>query len=131
MVLGFNEQFVNKILDGSKIHTIRFDNGNRWKVGNKIHFATGVRTKKYKQFMEGTCIDVQKILITRFNCNEFNISIDNKKLSRHQCELLSKKDGFNNLIDFIEWFLPLKNCSFEYGPHTWSGRLIHWTNFKY
>lgn len=48
MILSFKEQFIPKILDGTKIHTIREDKKNRWEAGKKIHFATGVRTKNYK-----------------------------------------------------------------------------------
>jgi len=45
MILGFKTKFTDKILNGSKIHTIRKDSKNRWKVGNTIHFANGIRTK--------------------------------------------------------------------------------------
>jgi len=38
-----------------KIHTIR--KGNRWRAGVKIHFATGVRSKGYRQFAEAVCTD--------------------------------------------------------------------------
>jgi len=34
-----------------KLHTIRA--GNRWKPGQKIHMAYGVRTKNYEQFNKG------------------------------------------------------------------------------
>lgn len=41
MILSFKKQFLDPIITGSKIHTIRADKPNRWKPGNKIHFATG------------------------------------------------------------------------------------------
>jgi len=65
MVLGFKPQFVPKILDGTKIHTLRKDATQRWKPGRSIQFATGVRTKNYKTFREdGECKCVQTIWIS-------------------------------------------------------------------
>lgn len=63
MVLGFKPQFVQKILNKSKIHTIREDSNDRWKAGRKIQMATGVRTKNYNKFAETDCISTQKIEI--------------------------------------------------------------------
>ncbi len=39
MILGFKEQFVEKIQNGIKKHTIRADKNNRWRDGMTIHFA--------------------------------------------------------------------------------------------
>lgn len=63
MVIGFKEQFVYKILNGTKIHTIREDKHDRWRPGMTMHMATGVRTKNYKQFHEDNCTSVQEISI--------------------------------------------------------------------
>jgi hypothetical protein len=42
MLLTFSKtKFVQLIKDGTKVHTIRADKGNRWKVGSKIHFWSG------------------------------------------------------------------------------------------
>ncbi|MBE7411382.1 MAG: hypothetical protein HS129_04840 [Leptospiraceae bacterium] len=79
MILGFKQQFIRPILDGTKIHTIREDVHNRWHVGNKIHFATGVRTKNYKQFLEKFCTGTQTIKIKHGEFS-FSVFIDNKKL---------------------------------------------------
>ncbi len=56
MVLGFKERFVGRILSGVKIHTIREDGHNRWRVGRRIEFATGVRTKNYTRIGMGDLI---------------------------------------------------------------------------
>lgn len=58
MILSFKKQFSEPILKGTKIHTIREDKPNRWKPGNKIHFANGVRTQNYNCFKESVCISV-------------------------------------------------------------------------
>lgn len=121
MVLSFKPQYPSKILAGTKIHTIRKDIPNRWKVGNKIHFATGVRTKNYNQFYEGKCKGIQKIFIRYLN-EEILIYINDRKLPllQSQAEQLAVNDGFESLYHFSEWF----NKEF-------TGKIIHWTSFEY
>jgi len=42
MLLTFSRTtFRDRIRSGIKVHTIRDDKTNRWKVGNKIHFWLG------------------------------------------------------------------------------------------
>jgi len=123
MILGFKEQFVEKIFDGSKIHTIREDKADRWMMGRPIHFATGVGTKKYKEFKKGECISIQDISINPYtksiiimSCYKFpNNHLDVKEILR-----FIKNDGFDTVEDFWRFF----DKHFE-------GVIIHWTDFKY
>ena len=127
MVLGFRKTFglgrgkktlfVEKIKDGRKIHTIRSDEKNRWKIGNKIHFATGVRSSKYNCFGEGTCYGIQSVKIINRA-----VFIDSIILSWEELEEFSKNDGFDTLDDFWMWFD-------QYEP--FEGKIIHWTDKKY
>ena len=120
MVLGFKKRFVEPILNGTKIHTIREDKRNRWKVGNKIHFATGVRTKSYNQFAEGEVSEIFHIRVYYYpegpavdiypwDCSSLLC------LTEDQVEELAKNDGFNSTEDFFDWF----DKDFE-------GKLICW-----
>ena len=122
MVLGFKKQFVSKIISGSKIHTIRVDEHKRWKVGNIIHFATGVRTKAYKNFKEGHCLGVQKIEFkyVMYNDRIPVILVDDIVLTTPEVELLANNDGFDTVDKLYAWF----NSDFK-------GKIIHWTDFKY
>lgn len=134
MILGFKEQFVEPILSGSKIHTIRRDQHDRWKSDNIIHFATGVRTQKYKQFHESVCISVQSINIYWGSAYEGFISINNEYYesffvvngivrgvdNNDLLKNLSRNDGFPTIEKFFKWF----NKDYE-------GKIIHWTDFKY
>lgn len=137
MILSFKNQFVKKIIRRSKIHTIRLDQHNRWKPGNKIHFATGIRTKNYNQFKSGICKSIQTIEIKhrggKYLCldfdNETGVWINGKLKFAitgiiHEgtdfMNLLAKNDGFKNYYEFFEWF----NKDFK-------GKIIHWTNFNY
>jgi hypothetical protein len=129
MVLGFKEQFVEPINLCSKIHTIRRDEHNRWKQGNRIQFATGVRTKNYKCFKRGTCIRTQAIEIKwhlDVDINKhplFEIFIDGKKIKDEVIEELAKNDGFFNDIAFLNWEAWYKK--------DFKGKIIHWTDKKY
>lgn len=130
MVLAFKKQFVAKIQAGIKKHTIREDKKNRWKVGNKIHFATGVRTKNYNQFAEGICTLIEPFEIKyehEGSKTTAEVFVNNELLGRavwRNCQLisssfsvdvLSTNDGFVKTNDFFEWF-----------DKDFKGKLIHW-----
>ena len=120
MILSFKKQFERPIIHGTKIHTIREDKHDRWKAGNIIHFATGVRTKDYNQFMVGQCKSVQHICITNNAGGGTWCRIDGKY---HGGIFVAQNDGLT-FDDFINWFIPKQGDKFE-------GKIIHWTDFKY
>ena len=126
MILGFKPQFVDKILNGTKIHSIRVDQHHRWRIGRQIHLATGVRTKNYKQFSDKLCTGTQKIVITFYRCNENDVVvIDGKKLTKNEKGWLAFSDGFVDYLEFRTWFL---NQSKQ---DDFVGRIIHWTGKRY
>ncbi|WP_040532923.1 ASCH domain-containing protein [Leeuwenhoekiella blandensis] len=130
MVLGFKKQFVEKIKAGSKKHTIREDKKNRWKVGNKIHFATGIRTKAYNQFADGVCTLIEPFEV-KYKYEDrkttANVFVNNEllgqaiwfdcklKSSSFSVDMLSANDGFTRTNDFFDWF-----------DKDFKGKLIHW-----
>ncbi|TFD92581.1 hypothetical protein E2605_18655 [Dysgonomonas capnocytophagoides] len=140
---GENTDFVNKIDDKVKIHSIREDKANRWKPKILIHLTTGARTKYYDCFNELECISTQSIdieemimtdagkcyvyteKITHKNWSEefskvFKVTIDGRVLTSAEIDTLARNDGFNSTHDFFRWF----NGNFI-------GKIIHWTDFKY
>lgn len=161
MILGFKTEingeptgFVGKILASfipeaekfftPKRHTIR--NGNRWKAGDKIHFAIGVRTKHYLGFHEGVCKAVQTIEIYDYNeisldearadnmvflCEKtilgdvyysaMQVKVDGRRLSLVEIKSLAVNDGFACAEQFFGWF----------GNKDFTGQLIHWTDLRY
>ncbi len=143
MILGFKTEifgkptnFVSKIClayifnkpaNIQKIHTIR--KGNRFKGGEKLHMATGVRTKHYEQFnlnIEGLqrCISVQDIKISWKEFPFFStciIEIDGKEIQDKS--ILAMNDGFTDTLNY-EHFLKYFNTDFE-------GQIIHWTDYRY
>lgn len=139
MILPFKKQFIEPILSGSKIHTIREDKTNRWKVGNSIQFATGVRTKLYNEFKTGTCIRIQEIEFKWKKHNAGMVSeswavelfIDGKNVMYkiddfHGITLTEKiafNDGFKDVKEFFEWE--------AWNKKNFKGKIIHWTDTKY
>lgn len=120
MILSFNPQFVPKILYGTKKQTIREDKKNRWKVKTPIHFATGVRTKNYKQFASSHVAEIKTIRIEYYCMDVFNpnhqnllyltetravlVFVNNKPLTINEIDTLAKDDGFDTTSDFFKWF---------------------------
>lgn len=126
MILGFKKQFKAPIMDGTKIHTIRLDKNFRWKPGVKIQMATGIRSKHYQCFKESECSSIQRIFMS-FDYM-LNISIGNWELSVYEKEILAKNDGFKDFKEFEDYWYP-ELIKGEY--QSFSGRIIHWTNFRY
>jgi len=148
MVLGFKPQFVQAILWGRKIHTIREDRHERWKIGMLINMATGVRTKQYNEFILRVCRRIQRIEIwhSRDKCLVYHqlpkshlsdgpcVVVDGKLLSEAKTKELAFNDGFEDVESFYAWFLPLiqkQIASGSNGIQCYSARLIHWTDLKY
>ena len=152
MILGFKKQFEQPILDGTKIHTIREDSKNRWKAGNTIQFATGVRTKHYNQFLQWHCVSVQPIVLVNHGNHVYcRIQTGDKEFIHNDCvehgpvergdtyiryykedrqfggkgllHDLCKNDGLS-WEEFKKWFVPNEGDKFE-------GKIIHWTDFRY
>jgi hypothetical protein len=119
MILGFKQQFVLPIAHGTKIHTIREDKHDRWKPGKKIHMATGVRTKRCNKFRQTICTGVQTINILYID-NIMHVLINDKLLDEREVYQLALNDGFYSLEEFRKWF-----------HSDFSGKIIHWTNFRY
>lgn len=127
-----------------KIHTIREDKTNRWKVGMMIDFFINSRTKKAFRFAPRVpVISLQKIVVKRtdhISMNDypgqmyiqtitianvdyfrsFLVTIDGNLQTVKRLGLLASNDGFDSLDDFFNWFCD----DFE-------GKIIHWTDIKY
>lgn len=122
MILSFKKQFKQPILDGTKIHTIREDKSGRWKAGNSIQMATGVRTKQYNCFKESECISTQEIhIIYQPGIGIPAIYIDGMDMWKYGgIADLARNDGFKNLPEFLDWF-----------SSDFKGKIIHWTDKRY
>lgn len=132
MILGFKTHFQDgtptnfrdKILKGIKQTTIRTDPNDRYQVGTKLHFATGVRTKNYECFAEGRVEKIWKIKISpkeqliRIIGNSIRESMVIHHGSNY-ANLLIADEGFDCESQFWKWF-----------NKPMAGKLIHWRLFR-
>jgi len=121
MILSFKEQFVPKILKGTKNTTFREDRPRRWKHGMKIHFwKDNPRniTKKPYQFAIGTVKNVYPVEInTALNFIIINgVTYD----KQHILNKIAENDGFKDWED-MKTFFPFGH---------WKGVVIRWTDFE-
>lgn len=109
-----------------KIHTIRADTKNRWRVGMPIHFVIKNRTPNRFQFapilpvkaIQEIEIDWHEAMPIVFIGGEhFYMPIVGIDKGMAQ---LAKNDGFDSVNDFFAYF----NSYFK-------GKIIHWTDEKY
>ena len=129
MILGFKPLFKPKILDGTKIHSIREDIHDRWEKGKKIHFATGVRTKNYNQFDERICTGIQNVYMSYAFNDLIEITVDDKEFFGYSERLrLAQNDGFDSWEGFFNWFYPIIAKSKD---NFIAYKIIHWTPFRY
>jgi hypothetical protein len=117
-----------------KLHTIRKDEKNRWKVGKIIHFTLFNRTKDHWNFFTTKCTGVQRVFMVIYplsgELNDKNLiyllQVEDNLLSDLEMEELATNEGFDNVDAFIEWFRPLLTPS-----EVAEFKLIHWTDTRY
>ena len=114
--------FVDKVVDGTKPHTIRANRLRPFRVGDDLSFFTDMRKAGCRQLRPNApCTAAVPITIhpnlqvqlgagSRFYQEGF--------LSTIQTEELARRDGFENVSDFYRWF--------GGGKTTFTGQLIEW-----
>lgn len=85
--------------------TIRDDPHNRWKAGQKIHFATGVRTKLYDCFALGECKKVEGIVFVRTTDDKDVVVRIGRKATDEEINQLAIDDGFESVEEFLAFHL--------------------------
>jgi len=123
MILTFSkQQFVDRILSGVKIHTIREDSHNRWKPGRLVQFWFGnPRNTRGKvrpyHFANGVCehVDPTQIYYEQISFEQYphysyaidiytpSEFIDSVK-GRSVLNRLAINDGFNDYHELFAWF---------------------------
>lgn len=130
MILNFKPEHVPPILAGTKIHSMREDQHNRWKAGMGIQFYTGARTKNMKKLREdGICLGLQKVHLYQGSVG-IMVVIDGRCLDADEVLVLACNDGFKNTEPWMRFFIPEIPSSIS-DMNRWHGRIIHWTDKKY
>ena len=126
MLLTFSKpQFEAKIKAGIKIHTIREDKTNRWKVGMKIHFWMGNPRNnrgqvKPHQFGTGRVSNIDRITIyPALN----RIDLDGITFTKFDyLDMIAIADGFENWPEMRQFFYP---------HNVFQGKLIYWNDLNF
>ncbi|WP_395060034.1 hypothetical protein [Flavobacterium sp.] len=126
----FNHNFYHRCIP--KLHTIREDKNDRWKVGTKIDFFINVRQKNMFRFAPVLpLVSTQKIeIIYEFENNNRKtrpvvwiydmVFYDPERRCDKGMLELAKNDGFNTIEDFFDYF-----------DKDYVGKIIHWTGLTY
>ena len=133
MLLTFSKkEFRTLIKKEVKVHTIRDDKNNRWKLGTKIHFWLGnprnTRGKiKPYQFGVGEVSRVETIRMDFAMPEEWQpdvvfIGEDIRLKTEEELNSLAINDGFENWLQMKQWFF---NPDGQY-----FGKIIFWKNFE-
>ena len=137
MILSFKPEFEQKIKEGTKIHTLRSDNADRWHKGRKIHFWVGNprnKSKNPRQFDFGVCTGIQWCKLSLYDRKILIFPIN---LAMNELPPLSSTEGYKKLSsDF--W----KNDGFDCEDDFWNffqnmespviyAKIVHWTEFAY
>lgn len=130
MILNFTvPEHKPAVLAGTKIHSMREDLKNRWKVGMTIHMSTGARTKDYEQFSEEYCLGIQKVGLYQGSVGIL-VLVDGRQLLETQILEVARNDGFADIASWMRFFVP----EIPEDPHNmnqWTGKIIHWTDKMY
>ncbi|AOW09500.1 hypothetical protein [Flavobacterium gilvum] len=136
-----DEAAINNVIDQwdipdsihPKLHTIREDKTDRWKAGNKIDFFINCRQPTMFRFAPVLpVVSVQKIeikwipLTIPLGERRPWVRIDGKQIytidqiDEEQILQLAQNDGFDTIEDFFVYF-----------DKDFTGKIIHWTDFRY
>ena len=122
MILSFSKEniekrnFKEKILNGTKIHTIREDKHNRWKETMSIQFYAMNPRNGGKKFAEGIVDKVTRIIIDAPNNKVSFPEINGYYISNPVIlDDLAKSDGFESWEEMKEFF-----------PEYFEGKIIYW-----
>ncbi len=123
MLMTFSKPvYMERILSGVKIHTIRTDTHKRWRVGMTAHMwmhSPRNVSKNPFPFAEADVYDVCDITISK--ARGMVEIIPPPKIAYApslDVSAVAINDGFNNAEQFFEWFGEFK------------GRIIFWENLR-
>ena len=131
MLLGFKKRFVEPILIGTKVHTMRKDRRVQPKIGERLYMYTGLRTSSCQKITDKEIlISTQRVHIKgslNLGVAGMNVWIDGRNLSNIEINEFVKFDGFTDQTDFASFWLEGK----KNGRFAAILTLYHWTDLRY
>ena len=128
MILGFKNQFVPAVQAGTKPHTLR--TGTRWRVGMTIQFYQHVRQRNMAKFRPDAVVQVvqhvtiQPSTVRLGPAGQPCLIVDGRCLTPLECQELSRRDGFQDFAELLQFFKDTHGLP-------WEGQLVGWTNTHY
>ena len=123
--LNFKAQFVPKIQDGTKRHTIRATRKVPVKRGDALYLYCGMRHKGAFRILPDAvkCTETQTIQIQSL-VGGVRIVIDGNELAEDEMQRLAQADGFENLAAFYHFWQTTHGDA--QGHVNFAGQIIHW-----
>lgn len=131
MLLGFKKQFVQPILVGTKILTLRKPRKVKPKIGETLYMYTALRTKHCQHITSAhTLKSVQQVSISILaddenECYKIICIIDGKTMTYAKVKKLAVLDGFKNVTEWMHYWLDGKDSVSELLE------MYHWTHLKF
>lgn len=133
---GEETGFMDKMIRGEKIHTIR-ENYEYWKgISEKVNAGDAVLSVRVwkgvpyqsgqHEFMEVSSFEVQRVQILNTE-HEMEITVEDNALP--WVSEVAKNDGLSP-EDFTNWFFPKKKIK-KYSDAVFDGGILHFTDFRY
>lgn len=118
MILGFKDRFVPRILDGTKVHSVRA--GNRWKPGMVIHFYQHVRRPTMRKIRaDAVCVGAHQI---RIYDDGFVTCWGILYTAPDDLQAFATNDGFDSWTDLAAYLRATHGLPF-------TGQLVQWVNY--
>lgn len=121
---SFKREFVDPILAGTKVQTIRADRKRHARPGEALQLYTAMRTKHCYKIGDAKCSSIQPI----------RIEVENAMIcgaSGNCLTTIAELDDFARRDGFTDWIrMRLFWQQNHPGTPIFTGVLIHWTGFK-
>lgn len=118
--LSYKKQFVLKVADGSKPHSIRAWRKRPFRVGDTLMHYFGMRTKQCRKIRADTICTKARPIEIRVNAEGWVVVIlAGKTLPMQTVQTLARRDGFRDASEFAQFFRD------THGPD-FSGQLVEW-----
>lgn len=120
--LNFQRRFVPKIVDGTKLHTIRVIGKRKFRPGCPLYMQTGPRFKP-ELFAMHTCYRVREIKLFPHTCTIWEE--DKSGFVAPSLDRFARCDGFENWAELQEFFKGkldgVKYQLIQWAPAEWEG----------
>lgn len=103
ITVNFKKQFVPLIRSGSKRQTLRRSRKRQTLASDILYLYTGMRTKQCELIGRYVCLSVDQVIIAENG----DVVLNGNVLNCREAQALAQADGFDDLVDFIDFFTEL------------------------